>query len=187
MSEQGKVEMVFTTELFHIALENLYGLPIEDVLNSLTQEELDIEYLYISEEFEAQISVMDVSAGDYDIWNSDSDQEFDSDHGFDDVEVLCCELGWECRDVDCNKYHCMPTPVQVTEHEEKKVAKPKKSDTDCRNGVECWKKNCKYRHPPNRSAHIQQKEIKKCRKGSECEREDCWFGHPAGWRSGGTN
>ncbi|AMD19804.1 HCL347Wp [Eremothecium sinecaudum] len=91
------------------------------------------------------------------------------------IQFIWCPQNLSCEMKDCDKAHSSLSKIKQVQPMAS-IARPKpspapveKSLEQCKFGMKCTNKRCRYRHA---RSHIM------CRDGSTCTRIDCFFGHP---------
>lgn len=88
------------------------------------------------------------------------------------IQFIWCPNNLSCEDSQCNKAHSSLSKIREVQRVTAPKPKPpviERSLEQCKFGIKCTNKRCRYRHA---RSHIM------CRSGSECTRIDCLFGHP---------
>ncbi|AAS50545.1 AAR178Cp [Eremothecium gossypii ATCC 10895] len=93
------------------------------------------------------------------------------------IQFIWCPQNLTCDKKDCDKAHSSLSkirdvqPIAAAPRPSKPAAfaPAERSLEQCKFGVKCTNKRCKYRHA---RSHIM------CREGAACTRIDCFFGHP---------
>ncbi|AET38567.1 mRNA-binding protein NAB2 Ecym_3055 [Eremothecium cymbalariae DBVPG len=90
------------------------------------------------------------------------------------IQFVWCPQNLTCDKKDCDKAHSSLSKIRevqpmVASTRPKAAASIEKSLEQCKFGMKCTNKRCKYRHA---RSHVM------CREGALCTRIDCFFGHP---------